>query len=105
MDIATAPRCCRLRRFEVALDIVLIVALCGDLYAHWHPPRPRPRAGRCSAFGPGGGAVMSAPTPNTPKAPPCLCAAALSLRSADREGRETYVCRTCGTMALRSASW
>lgn len=35
-------------------------------------------------------------------APPCLCAANLSLRSADREGRETYLCRYCGTMALRS---
>ena len=33
---------------------------------------------------------------------PCLCASDLSLRSADREGREVYLCRRCQTFALRS---
>lgn len=46
------------------------------------------------------------PQAPTPTAPPCLCAAPFSLRSADREGNETYVCRSCGTIALRNlAGW
>ena len=36
------------------------------------------------------------------QAPPCLCAADLSLRSADKDGYETYACRSCRTLALRS---
>lgn len=38
----------------------------------------------------------------TPAPPPCLCAAELSLRSADRSSFECYLCRWCGTMALRN---
>lgn len=41
--------------------------------------------------------MMVAPTP-----PPCLCAADLSLRSADCEGHEVYLCRRCRTLALRA---
>lgn len=41
-----------------------------------------------------------------PPAPTCLCAADLALRSADCEGHESYLCRICGTQALRSpAGW
>ena len=42
---------------------------------------------------------MAAPTP-----PPCLCGRDLSLRSADREGYETWACRRCQSHALRSPS-
>lgn len=41
-----------------------------------------------------------------PPAPPCLCGADLALRAADRSGHESYLCRSCRTMALRSsAGW
>lgn len=47
---------------------------------------------------------MSPTLGTTPTAPLCLCAFTLSLRSADEDGYETYLCHHCQTQALRSPS-